>query len=805
MMGFFNICSVKVVLILIALVMGCTTDICAQKELDTLLKKFDRHRINNPQEKLYVDTDRELYLTGETLWFKIYYVDGALHLPSDLSKVAYLEILDDKNKVMLQTKTALKEGEGQGTLFIPASIATGNYHLRAYTQWMKNFNADFFFHKTISIVNVFRKLEKEEAAQVQPFMAQFFPEGGDLVYGLKSKVAFQVTDSHGKGINFSGVILNSQNDTISAIRPHRFGIGHFTFTPESDLSYRAVVTDTLGKSLTFKLPSPKNSGYVMEVRDSTSDLLKINVSWAHPTETSSVIYYVVHARQIIAATGTVAVGKQHTSILVPRNQLREGISHITIFDRNLKAQSERLYFKPSDKKLSIHSRVNQNEYGVRRKVILDISTDNNNVTGDASLSVAVIKSDSLQPDFRGDLFQYLWLTSDLKGTVEAPEFYSDVDSPDVRIALDNLMLTHGWRRFDWNEVLSENKSPQHLFIPEYRGHLIRGTVTDATGAPASGIATYLSSPSKVIQLYTARSKSNGEVQYEMRDFQGPRKIIIQTNTAQDSVQKITIHSPYSDTYSKRTLPPLVLQPDAAKHLLTRSVAMQVQDIYYGENAIRFKETQIDSTAFYGRASETYFLDDYTRFPVMEEVMREYVPGVLVRKRKDGFHFLVLDNVRKSVFQNDPLIMLDGMPIFDVDKIMAFDPIKVKKLEVLTTRYFLGPLVFPGIVSYSTYGGDLGGYQLDPKSVSMDYEGLQRQRIFYSPQYDTEKQRSSRMPDRRNLLFWSADVVIGEDGKTQLEFYTSDLTGNYTIVIEGLSKNGYAGSTVGSFSVKEFNN
>ena len=260
MMGFFNICSVKIVLILIALVMGHTTDIFAQKELDTLLKKFDRHRINNPQEKIYVDTDRELYLTGETLWFKIYYVDGALHLPSDLSKVAYLEILDDENKVMLQTKTALKEGEGQGTLFIPASITTGNYHLRAYTQWMKNFDADFFFHKTISIVNVFRKLEKEGEVQVRPFAAQFFPEGGDLVYGLKSKVAFQVTDSNGKGIDFSGIIINSQNDTISTIRPHRFGIGYFTFTPESDLSYRAVVTDTLGKSATFNLPSRKNSG-----------------------------------------------------------------------------------------------------------------------------------------------------------------------------------------------------------------------------------------------------------------------------------------------------------------------------------------------------------------------------------------------------------------------------------------------------------------------------------------------------------------------------------------------------------------
>ena len=117
-----------------------------------------------------------------------------------------------------------------------------------------------------------------------------------------------------------------------------------------------------------------------------------------------------------------------------------------------------------------------------------------------------------------------------------------------------------------------------------------------------------------------------------------------------------------------------------------------------------------------------------------------------------------------------------MPIFDIDKIMAFDPLKVKKLEVITNRYFLGPFTFPGVVSYTTYTGDLAGFQLDPRAVSLNYEGLQRQRIFYSPQYDNQKQRESRMPDRRNLLFWAPQVTLDKEGKQQLEFYTSDLIG-----------------------------
>lgn len=800
MVRIYLICKIAVISVAVSLISNKVT---AQNHLDSVLIKFDNYRRTNPQEKIFVHTDQELYLTGETLWFKVYYVDGALHLPSDLSKVAYVEVLDNANHVLLQTKIALVNGEGHGTFFLPASITTGNYHLRAYTQWMKNFSPDFFFHKTVSIINTFRKLETDEPKNVQPVLAQFFPEGGDLVYGLKSKVAFQVTNNHGQGIPFSGLVLNEQNDTLASILPLKFGIGNFSFTPVAGSSYRAIISDTLGKLQTFKLPTPKSRGYVMEVRD-TSDLLMINVSWLDPSKTTSTIYFVIHSRQIISATGSVSLGAEKATILIPREQIGEGISHITIFDNDLRPQCERLYFKQVKKKLLISTQTTQNEYGIRRKVTVDISVNNAEAAGASSLSVAVVKKDSLQANFGGNIFNYLWLTSDLKGEVESPEYYTSTDNHDVKAALDNLMLSHGWRRFNWEDVLTGN-TKEPLFIPEYRGHLIRGTVLDKDGKPLARIPTFLSSPSKIIQLYTARSKSNGEVQFEMKDFWGSRKIIVQTNSEQDSTTQIKIQNPYSTAYAIRKSPLVLLQPDIANNLLRRSVAMQVQDIYYGENGVKFNDLAIDSTAFYGKANETYFLDDYTRFTVMEEVMREYVPGVMVRKRRDGFHFLVLDNVRKSLFQDNPLIILDGVPIFDVDKIMEFDPLQVKKLDVLTSRYFLGPLIFPGVVSYSTYSGDLGGFQLDPKSVSMDYEGLQRQRIFYSPQYENEKQRETRLPDRRNLLFWAPQVTMNEDGKQRLEFFTSDLTGDYTVIVEGLTEKGYSGSAVGSFKVKQFNN
>jgi len=176
--------------------------------------------------------------------------------------------------------------------------------------------------------------------------------------------------------------------------------------------------------------------------------------------------------------------------------------------------------------------------------------------------------------------------------------------------------------------------------------------------------------------------------------------------------------------------------------------------------------------------------------------------VLVRKRKETFYFRVPDNLNKTIFKDNPLVLLDGLPVFDLNKIMSFDPLKIRKLEVITRRYYLGYSTFSGVVSYTTYRGDLGGFELDPQSVSLDYEGLQRRREFYSPKYEIQKQIESRIPDQRNLLYWNPSVITDKNGKYQVEFYTSDVDGDFKIEIEGITKNGLAGSARSSFRVNK---
>jgi hypothetical protein len=776
--------------------------VAQEQPLDSLRKKFDHFRKHSLQEKTYVHVDRNFYLTGELLWFKLYVVDGSFHKPLDVSKVGYVEILDRNNTPILQAKIPLKKGMGNGSFFLPASLVSGNYQLRAYTNWMKNNSADYFYHQTITITNSFTQPEFDQPNQKRTVNVDFFPEGGNLVDGIPANVAFKIRNQSNEKNDYQGWILSASRDTIARFNTFHDGMGHFEMTPSSSVSYNAIVKDKNGIISSHPFPKVQEQGYAMAVDDQQSHIVVTVKTKLPDTLQFSLVYLFVHCRQVMVQAEAKRLDKLNsTTFKIEKRKFPDGISHITLFDREHRPVCERLYFQRPEKKLTVNIESNQSGYTTRKKVTLALQV-NADQARQGNLSIAVYKDDSLAVAKRPGIYDFLWFTSDLKGTINSPEFYLS-DDPKAYEAMDNLMLTHGWRRFKWDDVI--NKKTTQIFPPEYRSHIIRGQVTELDGKPAKGVMTYVASPDKIIRTYGSRSNANGDIQFEVKEFWGPRQLIAQVNTRYDSSRQISISNPFSTSLTSHSLPPFILSAATRESLLTRSIAMQVQDIYHGYTKDRFNTASVDSLPFYGKPDETYFLDSYTRFPVMEEVMREYVPGVIVRIRKDGFQFIVLDKIHKGVLQGDPMILLDGVPLFDADEIMSFDPRKVKRLDVITRKYYLGSLTIPGIVSYSTYEADLGGFTLNPKSVTMDYEGLQLQREFYSPEYEDQQKGTDRIPDQRDLLYWNPNLATDSDGKLTVEFYTSDLSGNYHVEAECLTPDGQAGSGHHTFSVNRFNN
>ncbi|MCC9167132.1 hypothetical protein [Pontibacter harenae] len=775
-------------------VAGTGVAVAQTSTFSSIKEDFDQHRQKALQEKLFLHVDRPTYVSGETMWFKVYNVDGTLHKPLDMSKVAYVEVLDATQQPVLQGKVALERGTGKGSFVVPATLASGNYTVRAYTNWMKNFSPEFYFEQPITIVNTFTKIEAPVVAkEASAYTIQFFSEGGNMVAGLESKVAFKAVDiKTGQGINFEGELQDQKGNKVADFKPYKFGIGHFSFTPSKGEQYVAVIKMAGSKGFVQKLPQVHEQGYSLQLQELDANRVQISVRGVQQQQGQ--VYLLGHARQMIAVAEVAPINQGTALFTVDKNALAEGITHFTIFNSQKQPVCERLYFKRPTQILQLEAKASKAQYSTREKVALDLlAQETTGKAASANLSLAVYRLDSLQAFAANSIESYLWLTSDLKGTIENPGYYfSDAGATD-REAIDNLMLTHGWSRFKWEEILAK-ELPTYRFVPEFDGHFIRGKVTQATtGAPAPGVVTYLAAPGRHIRMYNSESDANGFVRFETKDFLGPKEVVVQSNFTKDSTYHFEIFSPFSDKFSASKSHAFSLS-QALEHSLTlRHVETQAQQAYYGSYSNRFLPSGIDSVAFYGKPDEQYKLDDFIRFKVLEEVMREYVPGVQVRTRKGKFHFMVHNRPRKFTFQNDPLVLLDGVPVFDTNKIMSFDPLKIQRLDVITSLYLNGPLTFDGVVSYATYKGDLAGFELNPRALLIEYEGLQQQREFYTPSYDTTKQKQSRLADLRNLLYWNPELITEAEGKKTVEFYTSDQVGTYLVVVQGMTKNGLAGS------------
>lgn len=774
----------------------------SQAGADSLQQLFVRYQLNAFQEKLFVHVNKTFYLAGETAWFKVYDIDGYLHRPSDASTIANIELIDKDQRPVAQARISLQEGSGNGSLLIPTSVSSGYYRLRAYTSWMRNFSPDFYYEQTITIVNTLKAPAAPPPPAAPVYTVQFFPEGGNLVAGLPSRTAFKITNRYGEGLPARGVIMNSRKDTIVHFETGHAGMGGFLFTPQPGEIYTALV-NTGDTVFLQSLPLVYAQGYTMSLADAGEGRLRVTVS-ASPAFAASPVYLLVHTRQLVKSmeSGILAAGGQRV-FMIDKNKLGEGISHITVFNAARQPVCERLYFKRPAAKLLINVQTDQPVYAPRKKINVRVSAeDRPGHAADADMSMAVFMVDSLQPLRYADMLSWLLLSSDIKGVIEDPAYYMDNTGAETDVAVDNLLLTQGWRRFRWEDVL-QNRLPLFEYLPEKEGPVINARVTDRrSNQPAGNTMAWLSVPGQNFVLGTAAARPGGDTRFNLSNFYGRNEIIAQSNPLTDSMYRVDIAGPWSDKFSASPFPAFRLSPQWKDQLEYRSINSQVENSYQLKNRERYTlSASVDTTAFYGPPDKQYYLDEYTRFTSMEEVMREYVAEVRVRQQSGKFSFRVLNDYFKAFFDDGPLVLLDGLPVFDVDKIMAMDPLKIKKVEIMARKYYLGGLTADGIVSFKTYEGDLAGYQLDANAVVVEYDGLQREREFYAPVYETGAQINSRIPDTRNALYWAPRIKTAGAGPQQLSFYTGDLKGKFAVVVQGISKDGLAGSKCFTFEVK----
>ncbi|MEJ7663242.1 MAG: hypothetical protein WKG07_28740 [Hymenobacter sp.] len=316
-------------------------------------------------------------------------------------------------------------------------------------------------------------------------------------------------------------------------------------------------------------------------------------------------------QQVAAVTSAVPVGGL-AIFRVDRRQLRPGITHFTVFSGR-RPVAERLYFRRPTRAelLTLAATADQPAYGPRQPVALRLAA-----AAPAQASLAVYRLDSLAAGApAADMASYLLLVADLPGYVEDAGYYCRDSSATARRAADNLMLTQGWRRFRWDDVLAPGSPPPPAYPPELNGYQLQGRVSGPSGAARPGTVAYLSLPGRAFQFTNALSRADGRVQFELPDFYGLRKLVLQTNpSTADSTARVELAKPLRG--GGRRLGRAGAGPAAGA---LGGFALRAALAGAGAGGLPAPAPQLrpapgDTVAFYGKPDEQFFLDDLHPLP-----------------------------------------------------------------------------------------------------------------------------------------------------------------------------------------------
>jgi hypothetical protein len=328
-------------------------------------------------------------------------------------------------------------------------------------------------------------------------------------------------------------------------------------------------------------------------------------------------------------------------------------------------------------------------------------------------------------------------------------------------------------------------------VPELFGHIVEAKL-DQESADTTQLY-YLSVHGTKSALFTDRSDTSGSMYFDTGGMKNWRFMVVQANNNLSLVDlSIVSPAPKTKFKSEFNFPILKISPADEPYLTALLKAGQVEGYFVHE---------FDSSPFpvvTGFVEDiTYRLDDYTRFESVETVIKEYVPETSVRTAQKNKEFRVLDKVRGSIFDSNPLMLIDAMPVFDSDLLAAFNPKELEKLEVLTRNFYLNEEVFPGVISFSSYKNDFGGFPIPTNGIYLDYQGilpkvLDKQELFATP-------TDTKMKDWRTVIYWSA-TDSDKNFNENLRFRLPANSGVYQVKVTFLGQNGNLQQVLRTFRI-----
>ncbi len=725
------------------------------------------------QETVVFSTDRDTYIAGESVWINASCLKSGTNDVSQLSKVIYAEVLNAENVPVIQIKLNPENGSVSTAFEIPADLNTGNYQIRAYTKWMRNYNPDFFFTKNIAIINPFTAgsfPEKENAYLSDTLF--FFPEGGKLIRNCNNKILVLSVDKFGNPKSVSGEIITPTGKSVLKIETPENGFAIFNLNPQKSglYLYRSSI-DTkkyivpVGEVLTNRINlqlRKKNNNLIFQLATDEN----LNASFSEGE-----IHLISQSGDFIESFPLVL--KKYEAVSIDPKEIPSGYLCALLIDANNTVLSSR-YFSNSENNTAegLNIKTDKEFYTSRTPVLLSIE----NFSDLKSVSVSVVKSCLLNDKTKigkiarpGVLPKQL-ITEQEKNGIEE----------------NDLLLC--FTPFD----TVKTGGVDYAFLPEIKGEIISGNIVNPDDQlPIINESFMLNFVGKHPTMNISKTDSLGRFYFESKRF-GEQEIVIQPYKRDTSVlnYKVNLDLAFSTQYSKHKIHPLFIETKNMEKINRAIVNMQVNALYKSYQSFSMLEkAEPEPDCFYGEPEISIKTQDFIELPNMEEVFREIVPNTQLVKKDEKFSIKVSEGDLKYGSGGDSFCMVDGVPIQNQNNIFLMQPKDVEKIDVMNLDFFIREYKISNLVNVTTSRGDMSAFDFDTRLFRQSYNGYFPTYFFNSPDYSVDSLRNSRIPDFRNLLYWNPKVDVNDQKETQVSFYTSDETGVYTIVVEAINHDG----------------
>lgn len=726
----------------------------------------------NVREKVELITDRNLYLSGENIWFSAVIKLNVSDSLRQLSNVLYIEVYSH-DQAVIQKKYQILNGKVQGMIPIPEELPSANYYLRAYTRYQRNFPPESYFTSLLTIINPENPVKRLE--QQNDKWINMMPEGGKMVNGLPARLAVKIHPGIVKKISNS-FIKDQYHNIIDTISFFANGIALVEFIPIDSLDYTLVLSLKSGDTLNEPLPAVSHSGLIIGFNPkdqkvnlyASTEYLEKNA----PEHKLLILSGGLSGNLIpVEITDTLQnfsidsfIDKEGIYFVGIQNEKGDIVSYTSLFSTpgivNPEPKTQKDKFRTREA-VSLNMKMYKQDQKNLEYLTISVIKKREEFISEPNLPESVIVNPGLLPAMSYSL-----------------DLISESISKQIRAA---LILG----RNSFNYSLLQNDE-MNKWLAETRDVSISGIVRNARNKkPLADKWVYASVLGENPQFHAYRSRLDGLFVFSLNKLKNNQEVSLSIDSIPDVDVEFLIYNDFSDKWPVAKDVPLHVDSTQKELLREMWINYQVEKIF--KSKINVKEVGIDSIPFpFSDVKESIKLDNYVSLPTMTEVINELVPFVNVRKRKGKYLINIVDETKQNTFK-DPLILVDNLPVYDVDKILSINPAKVEQIDMIDKIYNFGDLTIKGILMIHTNTDDFAGMKLPSSSVFIDYMTITPSADIRFPVYNPNNNETGHNPDFKNLLYWNPSVDVSEN--STITFYAADELTDYEIILRGQLKDG----------------